>query len=84
MSRSSAASIRRFASRTATGPRAAISVADRSARGATASPGRHDPLTRPIASASSAVSDAPGQDQLLGPRRADDPRQPLRPAGARG
>ena len=41
-------------------------------------------LTRPIRSASARVEDAAGQDQLLGPRRPDDPRQPLRPAAARG
>ena len=51
-------------------------------------PGRAPPRrgttssTRPIASASSARDLATGEDEVLGPRRADEPGQPLRAAAA--
>ena len=82
MSSLAARSISRLASRTASGPRAAISSPIARAR-ATASPAGTTSLTSPIRSRLGGVDDAPGQDQLLGPRRPDDPRQPLRAAGAR-
>ena len=47
-------------------------------------PGRgHDLVHEPDPLGLGRGQDAPGQDQLLGPRGPDDPRQPLRPAGAR-
>ena len=82
-STSIAASISRFASRTASGPRAAISSADRrGARDGLA--GRHDLVHETDPRRFVGGEDPAGQDQLPGPGRADDARQPLRAAGSRG
>ena len=57
-------------------------LADRVGRGE-ASPRRHDLVDEPDPLGLVGVEDPAGQDQLLGPRRADDPWQALRPTRAR-
>ena len=74
--------MRRLTSRTASGPRCAISVADLVRARAAAWPAGTTRLTRPMPFRLVRVDDPAGQRQLLGHADTDDARQPLGAAGA--